>query len=49
LISIPESLAAALGGAFIDDVRLKYGMIHVSKFKTRLGKPLVEFLNDLRA
>jgi hypothetical protein len=49
LDSESESLAAALGAAFIDHVWLRYRMIHASKFMTRLGKPLVEPLQDLGA
>jgi hypothetical protein len=49
LESDSKSLAAAVGATFIDDMCPQYGMIRASKFKTRLGKPLVESLNDLRA
>ena len=37
-----ESLAAALDAVFMDHMRLKYRMTHVSKFITRLGTPWVD-------
>ncbi|HEX7408428.1 MAG TPA: hypothetical protein VF515_12360 [Candidatus Binatia bacterium] len=49
LDSDSKSLAAALGAVFIDHVCPKYAMIHASKFMSRLGKPLVESSDDLRA